>query len=399
MENQDSLYSFININQNNKKKEEEIKKDNQEFITFYEKNPLFEHLILHIKSYLKQNSTSSKEKEKVEYLSEFINKNRFDNKIFKQIINNGIPNQIPCLRPMIWKSLIGYLPINDLSQWKKITCEHYKNYILLKKEFKEFPDNITDEEDQKIIIQINKDLPRTRHEIDFFKENSKLNKAETNYGVLRRILYLYSKKHKDISYVQGMNEICAIIYYIYTLDESPYIKPFIESDTYYTFELLMNEIKPIFMMSNVTYSQLFISMQIKQINEILLKVEPELLDYFKKKDVMIDNFLMRWLLVMFAQEFSLETSISFWDRLFTQKNKMKFICFISSAILIINKKKLMNMEMEEIIFWAQEFGSDIDDKKMDEIVRIAFEIKAKFKNKNSRKSFKDNILNFIFNKQ
>ena len=216
---------------------------------------------------------------------------------------------------------------------------------------------------------------------------------------MKSYTYLYSKKHNDISYVQGMNEICAIIYYIYTLDESPYIKPFIESDTYYTFELLMNEIKPIFMMSNVTYSQLFISMQIKQINEILLKVEPELLDYFKKKDVMIDNFLMRWLLVMFAQEFSLETSISFWDRLFTQKNKMKFICFISSAILIINKKKLMNMEMEEIIFWAQEFGSDIDDKKMDEIVRIAFEIKAKFKNKNSRKSFKDNILNFIFNKQ
>ena len=399
MENQDSLYSFININQNNKKKEEEIKKDNQEFITFYEKNPLFEHLILHIKSYLKQNSTSSKEKEKVEYLSEFINKNRFNNKIFKQIINNGIPNQIPCLRPMIWKSLIGYLPINDLSQWKKITCEHYKNYLLLKKEIKEFPDNITDEEDQKIIIQINKDLPRTRPEIDFFKENSKLNKAETNYDVLRRILYLYSKKHKDISYVQGMNEICAIIYYIYTLDESPYIKPFIESDTYYTFELLMNEIKPIFMMNDISFSQLFISMQIKQINEILMKCEPELLNYFKKKNLMIENILMRWLLVLFLQEFSLETSISFWDRLFTQKNKMRFICFISSAILIINKKKLMNMEMEEIIFWAQEFGSVVDDKKMDEIVRTAFEIKAKFKNKNSRKSFKDNILNFIFNKQ
>ena len=283
MENQDILYSFINIGQVNKKKEEQIKQNNPDFINIYEKNPLFEHLILHLKSYLKQNSTSFQEKEKIEYLSEFINKNKFDNKILKQIIISGIPNQLPCLRPLIWKSFIGYLPLNDLSQWKKITREHFQKYLLLKKEFKEFPNNITNEKDKEMIIQINKDLPRTRPEINFFKEKSKLNNAETNYDVLRRILYLYSKKHKDISYVQGMNEICAIIYYIYTLDESPYIKPFIESDTYYTFELLMNEIKPIFMMSNVTYSQLFISMQIKQINEILLKVEPELLNYFKKK--------------------------------------------------------------------------------------------------------------------
>ena len=47
MEIQDSsLFSFININKNG---EEETKTDNQEFIKIYEKNPLFEHLILHIK--------------------------------------------------------------------------------------------------------------------------------------------------------------------------------------------------------------------------------------------------------------------------------------------------------------------------------------------------------------
>ena len=48
----------------------------------------------------------------------------------------------------------------------------------------------------------------TKKEIDRI---SKMNKKETNYNVLRRILYLYSKKHPEVSYVQGMNEICAII--------------------------------------------------------------------------------------------------------------------------------------------------------------------------------------------
>ena len=393
MANNDALYSFINLNVL-QKKGEEPKTDNQEFITVYEKNPLFEHLILHIKSYLKPNSTSSKEKLKVECLSDFIKKNKFDNKILKQIIKNGIPNELPCLRAMLWKSLVGYLPIGDLSQWKKTTCEHFQKYRLLKKEFRDFPNNIIDESDQKLLVQINKDLPRTRPEVSFFKEKSKISKNETNYDVLRRILYFYAKKHKDVGYVQGMNEIVAIIYYIYTLDENPYIKNFVESDTYYSFELLIEEIKPIFFMSNINYSQLFISLQIKQINEILLNAEPDLLKYFEKKDLKLDIFLMRWLLVLFAQEFSLQTSISFWDRLFTQKNKMKFVCFISSAILIINKNKLMKMEMEEIIFWAQQFGSVINDNNIDKIVETAFEIKAKCNKKTKKKGF--NLFNFNF---
>ena len=393
MANNDALYSFINLNVL-QKKGEEPKTDNQEFITVYEKNPLFEHLILHIKSYLKQNSTSSKEKLKVECLSDFIKKNKFDNKILKQIIKNGIPNELPCLRAMLWKSLVGYLPIGDLSQWKKTTCEHFQKYRLLKKEFRDFPNNIIDESDQKLLVQINKDLPRTRPEVSFFKEKSKISKNETNYDVLRRILYFYAKKHKDVGYVQGMNEIVAIIYYIYTLDENPYIKNFVESDTYYSFELLIEEIKPIFFMSNINYSQLFISLQIKQINDILLNAEPDLLKYFEKKDLKLDIFLMRWLLVLFAQEFSLQTSISFWDRLFTQKNKMRFVCFISSAILIINKNKLMKMEMEEIIFWAQQFGSVINDNNIDKIVETAFEIKAKCNKKTKKKGF--NLFNFNF---
>jgi hypothetical protein len=61
MDYQDSLYSFIKIGEENK-----ISPLNDEFkselVINFSKNPLFEHLILHIKSYLKLHSTSSKEK-------------------------------------------------------------------------------------------------------------------------------------------------------------------------------------------------------------------------------------------------------------------------------------------------------------------------------------------------
>jgi len=386
MEYQDSLYSFINLNPEtslvpSSQSSEEFK---SELVVNFSKNPLFEHLILHIKQYLKAFTNSSKEKSKVSILSEFLNSNKFDNKILKQIIKNGIPSKLPCLRAIIWKTLIGYYPINDLSKWKTITKEHFKKYQDIKNFYKDYPNNITDEEDIKTLLQIDKDLPRTRNEINFFKEKSNFSKEETNYDILRRILFFFSKRNNDLGYVQGLNEIAAIIYYIFSLDENIYIKPFAESDTFFCFEILMQEIKPVFMMHNINYSQLFITMQIRQINDILKETEPDLLDHFEKINLVMDVFLMRWLMVLFTHEFTFEGSITFLDRLFTQKNKMKFICYISVAILILNKKKLMKMEMEEIVLWAQEFGSILKNNNIDEIVKTAFDIKAGNK-KNSSK--------------
>ena len=386
MEYQDSLYSFINLNPEtslvpSSQSSEEFK---SELVVNFSKNPLFEHLILHIKQYLKAFTNSSKEKSKVSILSEFLNSNKFDNKILKQIIKNGIPSKLPCLRAIIWKTLIGYYPINDLSKWKTITKEHFKKYQDIKNFYKDYPNNITDEEDIKTLLQIDKDLPRTRNEINFFKEKSNFSKEETNYDILRRILFFFSKRNNDLGYVQGLNEIAAIIYYIFSLDENIYIKPFAESDTFFCFEILMQEIKPVFMMHNINYSQLFITMQIRQINDILKETEPDLLEHFEKINLVMDVFLMRWLMVLFTHEFTFEGSITFLDRLFTQKNKMKFICYISVAILILNKKKLMKMEMEEIVLWAQEFGSILKNNNIDEIVKTAFDIKAGNK-KNSSK--------------
>ena len=380
MSNQDSLFSFIDI----KKKLGNGENNYQDLVPADEKNPLFEHLISHIKSYLKKKAN---DKKTVECLSGFI-KNQLDNKVLKEIIKNGIPKQLPCLRALLWKAMIGYLPINDLSQWKKLTLENFKKYNSLKNDYKDFDKKKPkDDNDLRLINQITIDLPRTQFEVPFFKEKSKISKNETNYDVLKRILYIYARKHIDISYVQGMNEIVAVLYYIYNLDENPYIKPFIESDTYFSLELLLEEMKPILMMNNENYSQLFVSLKIKEINQILSYVQPGLVKYFDKKDLIIDVFVIRWMLVMFTQNFTLETSISFWDRLLTQRNKTNFLCYISSAVLIINKKKLMKMEMEEIVEWAKDFGDIVNDKTVGEIVSTAFDIKKKCKYKNKKSGF------------
>ena len=388
---ENSLNSFLileaELNEEEKNKNENFGFHELSFKEIYISNNLFEHVIMHINLFLsKNNSQNEKTSKNIEKIAEFINQNKFTEDILEIILLNGIPNNLPCLRPLIWKCFIGYFPPNDLSKWKTITINNYMRYKSIKRKYAQYPLNITNDKDKKIIIQLEKDLDRTRRNVPFFqnKSGSKKNPDETNYDVIKRMLFYFAKEH-NISYVQGMNEIIAIIYYTFANDDNPFFEKFIESDTYTCFSILVKEIEPIFHMIDISYSDLFITKQINQINDILEKIEPDILNYFKEIDFSIDSFVMRWIMVLFAQEFKIDVAINFWDRMFTQNNKIKFICFISVAILKLNKEKIIMKEIEDIAEWTKEMGNDISKIDMNEIIKNAFEIKKKYKELTKKK--------------
>ena len=361
--------------------------DNYGFTDFSFKNileddPLFRHVISHINEYLSSEEINlDKAKKDIEEFTNFINFDEFSKEIIEKILSNGIPETLPCLRPLIWKSLIGFYPLKELKNWKNETIQKSSKYKEIMEKYKFYPDNITLEEDKNLIIQINKDLPRTRFDCPFFEDKNKNNDKENNYDVLRRILFYYAHEHSEVSYVQGMNEIIAIIFYILSKDDNPFNMKYTESDSYFTFEILMEQIKDIFQMEGINYSQLFVTLQINEIKKILKKIDPELLKYFKEIGLEIDNFVMRWILVLFAQEFTIDVAVNFWDRLFTQKNKMKFVCYISVAIITIHKKEIMKMDSSEVMEWAQALQNKMNEMDVNNIVKIAIDIQKKYNKK------------------
>ena len=386
--------SKLIISKNNKKIDsfEIISKENEfdddydftdlSFKIIYENDPLFKHVISHINEYISNKSDKNlKSKNTIEELSNFINNDQFSDEIINNILLNGIPETLPCLRPLIWKSLIGFYPLKELKNWKNETIKKNEEYQKITEKYKYYPDDIKSEEDKNLIIQINKDLPRTRFDCPFFEEKNENNEKETNYDVLRRILFYYANENSEIGYVQGMNEIIAIIFYIFSKDDNPFNKKYVESDAYFVFNQLLSEIKDIFKMEDISYSQLFVSIQIKEIKKILKKIDPELSNYFSVIDLEIDNFVMRWILVLFAQEFIIDVAVNFWDRVFTQKNKIKFICYISVAIILINKKKLMTMDSTEVMEWAQQLQNKMNEMDINNIVKEAIKIKNKYNKK------------------
>jgi hypothetical protein len=364
---------------------EDIAVDDFEDLSFkliYENDHLLKHVISHVSEFLNKNA-KNEHSNIIESLSNFINYDGFSEAIMNKILLYGIPENLPCLRPCIWKAFIGLYPLDLLEKWKDISTNKFSDYKKIIEKYNYYPNDIKEETDVSLLEQINKDLPRTRFDVPFFENKNKNNDKETNYDVLRRILFIYANERNEIGYVQGMNEIIAILFYIFSKDDNPFCKEYSESDAYYSLVILLDEIKDIFLMNNINYSQLFVTSQINEIKSILEKVEPELYNHFKEVDLELDNVVMRWILVLFAQEFTIDVAVNFWDRLFTQKNKMKFICYISSAIIKNNKEKIMKMDAGEIMEWAQQLQNKMNEMDINKLVKTSIEIQMKYNRRDS----------------
>ena len=194
------------------------------------------------------------------FIESLISKNKKNLQIFSE---NGLPDEIPILRSIVWKINLGYLPINN-EEWEKILEDKRSSYFYYKDIFKkklleEYNlynnyDKMSKEEKEKLdqktnkllLEQICKDVNRTHNQMDFFFKPTdvnnilsqkelieimdnrrncsmkdindiyKINIKETHADVIVRLLFIYSTFFPDISYVQGMNEIIAPIYYIFS---------------------------------------------------------------------------------------------------------------------------------------------------------------------------------------
>lgn len=123
---------------------------------------------------------------------------------------------------------------------------------------------------REIWEEIEKDVKRTRNEIYLFMRaikdedtvknwerlqrqaelkkselniDDKANYIETHADVLSRILFIHAKLNPGIKYVQGMNEILAILYFVFFDTTDPMLMDSLESDLFFCFQSIMGEIR------------------------------------------------------------------------------------------------------------------------------------------------------------
>ena len=265
-------------------------------------------------------------------------------KIF--ILYNGIPKGIRGLRSLLWKTLLDYYPEDDVSSWQKTMIKSKTEYEKLKSQYRY---NIIN--DKELIKQIELDLPRTQSNEPFFISKPKGKKEKTHYEIIKRILYIYAKVNPKMKYTQGMNEICAVIYFALWKDTEDDFLSLHEGEVFFTFSSFMSKIEEIFTLNNSILSTGKIQKRTDLIRDIMKFCDPELDSYITSK---VDYFILtyRWIFLLFSQDLDINSLILFWDRLFAVDDIISYVCYFSASILIINRKELMQMDDEYMMHFT-----------------------------------------------
>ena len=354
------------------------------------------------------------------FIESLISKNIKNLKLFSE---DGLPDEIPILRSIIWKINFGYLPINN-EEWEKILEDKrssyfyykeifkkklndeyilYKDYNSMTKEQKEELDKKTN---KSLLEQIGRDVNTTHNQMDFFfksiDENNilsknellemmenrrncsmkdindiyKINIKETHADVIVRILFIYSTFFPDLSYVQGMNEIIAPIYYIFSFDKTYGVEPSlenIEADTFWTFNCLMAQLKDTFNREKDN-EDVGVSGKAKRLKLMLKIVNFQLFNHFEKYNLDFSTFAYRWFILFFSQEFLMIDILRLWDYMFAPDDKFQNCYFISLAILMLKKNELLVSDLTGMLSNLK----TIKGMNIEEIIGMAKNIKSQY---------------------
>jgi len=360
-----------------------------------------------------------------------------DNEAVKKYSFEGLPDEMPLLRSLVWKINMKYLSIN-LEKWddylvkKRADYSDLKDAFLnkLKFEYQALLDNKNDMinlSDLKLIEYIEKDIKRTHVYMNFFfmpskksvnvsneeiaknmekrKENfngvniediykKNHNEWETNADVMGRILYIYAKLNSDIGYVQGMNEILAPIYYcFFSEEENSLIYPGmddidiqkehdyqfivdVEADAFWTFSSLMEDLKLLYIKDKDKESGGIFD-KLSTLSEMLKIVDKDLFNHFHKIKLDVQLFAFKWVVLLFTQDFNMPDILRLWDAILSENNRFYMIFLLCLSILKLKRKELLKADFSISINILSKIGN-VD---CEIVLKTSIDIRTKYEKK------------------
>lgn len=165
---------------------------------------------------------------------------------------------------------------------------------------------------KQVLPQIGLDVVRTDQSLMFYQ-------IETNQAKLWNILSIYAWVDSDVSYVQGMNDICSPMV---ILIEN-------EADAYWCFERAMRRLRDNF---KTTSTSMGVQSRLSTLSSIIKVVDPKLHQHLEELDGGEYLFAFRMLMVLFRREFSFMDALYLWELMWAMEyNPNTFLLYETSA--------------------------------------------------------------------
>lgn len=277
------------------------------------------------------------------------------------------------LRKVVWMIFLDILHITTPNKWNEELSNQRKAV-----DFSSYDNFFLDEKHRNLKHIVDIDVLRTYQEIELFRTSNCRDS-------LRKILFTWSFLNPDISYIQGMNELAATIYYVVHLSNTQLLNSvnrggnsasdfkssttkliydikYQDQDVYIIYSILMQRgFKYLYCYSEEKFCQMKksvveagfevingpelsvlekilnedVSHLKKRINKIysfyLNIVDENVYGFLTKNEIEPYIFMFRWILCMLSREFKLDNLIILWDVIFAyEKNEEIFLSFLVS---------------------------------------------------------------------
>ncbi|GKV06310.1 hypothetical protein SLEP1_g18210 [Rubroshorea leprosula] len=301
----------------------------------------------------------------------------------QRIASTGLPDG-GGVRATVWKLLLGYLPPSrDL--WEKELTENRLKYAKLKEELLLTPSELARMKDEaersnehsgegivngplrrheishedhplslgkaslwhqyfqytEIAEQIDRDLQRTHPDMKFFSGDSSFSRK--NREAMRNILLLFAKLNPAIQYVQGMNEILAPIYYVFSADPIEKNAANAEADSFTCFVRLLGDSVDHFC-QQLDNSSVGILSTLSRLSELLKANDEQLWRHLELTSKVKPQFYaFRWITLLLTQEFSFHSILRIWDTLLSNPFGVQdMLLRVCCAMLLCVKSRLLS---------------------------------------------------------
>lgn len=155
-----------------------------------------------------------------------------------------------------------------------------------------------------------------------------------------------------------MNEVLAPIYYIFSTDPAGDTLEDIEADSFFCFSNLMNEISGCFIQKMDNW-MLDTHNTIGRYQALLATIDKDLFMSFYRKNLDPRFYALRWLSLLFSQEFTLPDVLRLWDSLFGDEKRANgegdFLLFFACALVIMIRDSIIDSDFGVVLHTLQNY--------------------------------------------
>eukprot|EP00518_Triparma_eleuthera_P005835 CAMPEP_0182467228 /NCGR_PEP_ID=MMETSP1319-20130603/13477_1 /TAXON_ID=172717 /ORGANISM="Bolidomonas pacifica, Strain RCC208" /LENGTH=316 /DNA_ID=CAMNT_0024667291 /DNA_START=591 /DNA_END=1539 /DNA_ORIENTATION=- len=227
-----------------------------------------------------------------------------------------------------------------------------------------------------LLSEVIKDVLRTHPDLAFYisppQSSSRL------LGVAR-ILYVWARLNQGVKYVQGMNELAGVVFFVLAQSSDwlgglglppgpassssahPHVHPMCEALAYSLTGALLTLNIDVYT-SGLDGSATGVAGRVQVVDDLVALHDPALHAHLSNLSLSPSYYLLRWVTTLLSREFTMPDVVSLWDGMLSAADAGRWISYVSACMVMRVRAGLLSSDFQEAMETLQSYpqGEDVD---------------------------------------